>query len=112
MRKASTNSYPAGVSDVWVCKGDLERALQFSDLEALHQGDTFPTWLLRANILAVLGRMEEARECIDRVRAMLPRFTLEGAIIGFKQIHATEESQDRMTEGLRLLMEDEATSRE
>lgn len=110
--RAGDNGPLEVLTGVQVCKGDLESALRSSDLEVLHQGDVFLTWLLRANILAALGRMDEARECINRVRALLPRFTLEGAIIGFKRNHATQESQNRMTEGLRLLIEDEAGSRE
>ncbi len=98
------------LSGTAVCKGDLEHALQFSDLQALHAAGSFLTWVERANILAGLGRMEEARECLSRVRKMLPRFSLENAIKGFVQSHATEQSQDRMTAGLKLLLAEETAA--
>ncbi len=90
-----------------VMKGDLERALEVNEQSVLHFGNQFLTWYDRANILAQLGRIDEAKDCIDRVGELVPGFTLDLGIAGAIRNYATEEQKDRMAAGFRLLKAEE-----
>ncbi len=96
--------------DALVCQGNMDRALEVSDQLIIHQGHDFMTWLGRANILAPLGRLDEAEPCLKRVRQIVPQFTLAAALAGMERNFALDEHTELMSAGLRQLQTSEQTS--
>ncbi len=113
LRQSSVNSESLLLGELvraWICKGDFEKALEFSNLRTLHQGNAFLTWLDHANILATLGQFDEADVALGRVRQMVPRFTLEAGIAGQRRNYEPEEYQQNCAHGLELMKEREAAN--
>lgn len=95
----------------YMCLGDFESALAKSDAAVVHDGEQLFTWRNRANILAALGRIEEAEEALGHARELKPGFTVEEGIATARREYATEEYRHNATKGLELLKEHEAENR-
>ncbi len=58
-----------------------------------------------ANVLARADRFEEAAAMIDKVREIVPRFTIRKVINGYRRVFATEEAREAVTAGLQKLID-------
>ena len=63
--------------------------------------------LLLANLLALLGEKDEALLAIEKVQATIPGFRLEQGIAQMARGQATDTARERLTAGLKLMLEKE-----
>ncbi len=58
-----------------------------------------------ANLLARTDRFEEAAAMIDKVREIVPRFTIRASIKVHQRVFATEDAREAVTAGLQKLID-------
>ncbi len=73
--------------------------------EAVNQYPSHISLSACANLLAVNNEIEEAAKMIDRVRELVPRFTLRGSINAYRRAFGTEQAREAVTSGLQILMD-------
>jgi DNA-binding winged helix-turn-helix (wHTH) protein len=80
-------------------QGQLSEALDYASQAVVHfPRDYFP-WVTQANLLAHLGRMDEAEAALARVRQIMPGMRLAAAAAGIRRTYARSPEQEHLLTG-------------
>lgn len=90
-----------GLRDALAIKEQWDESLIHAR-SAVDQAGTYLAYLALANILAELGRMDEAAKAVESARESLPPLRLRVAIAGYERAF---NNQPQFTSGLRKLLE-------
>ena len=58
-----------------------------------------------ANVLTQLGRVDEALASIDRIKEIIPGYTIRGSINAYRRSFGSEDARQKMTAGLNMLLD-------
>ena len=85
--------------------GRLVDAVKYSTDGVLHFSEDYYSWLVHANLLAQLGRKDQAQNAVDEARRLLPKLRLQRVINGTEATYGrTPEQRKWLTTGLRSLL--------
>ena len=94
-----------GLACAYSILGDYEKALPHAEEWELWSPRDYTACLVQANALALLGEKDSAQEAIQKVQVTVPSFHLEEGIASLEKGQATEKAKERMTAGLKLMLE-------
>ena len=105
MRLPGQVSQAQFIGQCHVILGDLDEAITWIR-QAVDQGLTPHISLsAHANVLAQVGRIDEAMASIDRIKEIIPAFTIRGSINAYRRAFGNEEARERLTTGLNTLLD-------
>jgi len=85
--------------------GRIADALQSSTDSVIHYPDDYFGWLVHANVLAQLDRIDDAHDALTNSMSLMPRLRLAAAIEGIEATYGRNADQRRwLTAGLRRLV--------
>lgn len=99
-----------GLAIAYCLLGDNEKALAHAEEWELWSPGNYSACLLQANALALLGKTDAAQSVIDKLRAAVANFCLEDSIASLKRGQGTDTARERITAGLRLVLERESSA--
>jgi TolB-like protein len=96
-----------GLAMAYCLLGEYEEALPYAEDWELWSPRDYSACLVQANALACIGEMDAAQAAIKRVQATIPGFRLEQGIASIERGQNTETASERLTAGLKLMLEKE-----
>ena len=101
---ASRPPFERGLSSAYAVLGDWPEALTWAQRAIASYPNLFLAWTELANVLAMLDRLDEAREAMRRVKTMVPTFTFAYYEKGIRLAWRNRQKVvDGMLAGLRQL---------
>jgi len=96
-----------GLAIAYCILGDYEKALSHAEEWELGSPGSYAACLLQANALALLGENDAAQAAIQKLQLTVPSFRLEQGIASLARGQGTDTARDRITAGLKLMLERE-----
>ncbi len=94
-------AYWAAIATAHFFARDLDAALAAVEKALTDWADAPPALRLKAAICGLRGRIDEGRECVERLLARNPEITLEAVASFFGKAHANARAVEDLLEGLR-----------
>ena len=96
-----------GLAMAYCLLGEYEQALPYAEEWELWSPHDYSACLVQANALACIGEMDAAQAAIEKVQATISGFRLEQGIASIERGQNTETASERLTAGLKLMLEKE-----
>jgi TolB-like protein len=105
VRLPGQGSQAQNIGQCHVILGELDEAATWIR-QAVDQGITPHISLSAyANVLAQLGRIDEALSSIEKIKGIIPGFTIRSSINAYRRAFGNEEARERLTAGLNTLLD-------
>jgi tetratricopeptide (TPR) repeat protein len=94
-------AYWAAIATAHFFAGDLDAAFAAVEKALTDWADAPAALRLKAAICGLRGRVDEGRDCVERLRALNPDFTPEAIASLYGEAHANSPAVEGLLEGLR-----------